>query len=335
MVADDHEQLDGVPQFFGEFEIPAGDVFNAADVNFVRGDGGAVGQGGQNEGLVGGVPAVDVQGGVFLRKSQFLGLHQGVLVVGPVFPHRGKNVVGSSVDDPHDGIDVVADQGILEALDDGDAPPGGSLKVDGRAHLRGKLENLRAVFGQQGLVAGHHGLARAEGRRHQVIGLPGAPDQFDDDVYFRVPHQLVPVVGQQFVRTGGIPVLAQVAHGNALDPERDLAPRFQQGVVAAQRLINAGTDRTQSGQAKLYGFFRHSCRAIMQKNPCDARAFTARERLFFRELPGERGRPPHSGRAPVLYRSRMERTEGLPPGAGKSWRNPPAVLWFRSFPFRD
>ena len=35
---------------------------------------------------MGGVPAVDVQGGVFFREAQLLGLGQGVCVIGPVFP---------------------------------------------------------------------------------------------------------------------------------------------------------------------------------------------------------------------------------------------------------
>ena len=152
MVADDDEELDGIPQLPGELEIPAGDVLNAADVNLVRGNSGSVRQHRQDEGLVGGVPAVDVQGGIFFRKAQLLGLDQGVRVIGPVFPHGGEDVIGRSVDDADNGIDMVADQGILQALDDGDAASGGSFKINGRAHFRGKLENLRAVLRQKSLV---------------------------------------------------------------------------------------------------------------------------------------------------------------------------------------
>lgn len=131
MVADDDEELDGIPQLPGELEIPAGDVLNAADVNLVRGNSGSVRQHRQDEGLVGGVPAVDVQGGIFFRKAQLLGLDQGVRVIGPVFPHGGENIVGRSVDNSHNGIDVVANQGILQALDNGDAAAGGRFEING------------------------------------------------------------------------------------------------------------------------------------------------------------------------------------------------------------
>ena len=277
MVADDDKELDGIAQFFGKFEIPAGDIFNASDVNFIRGNGCSVGQHRQDERLVGGIPAIDVQGRVFFREAQLLGLGQGVRVIGPVFPHGGKNIVGRSVNNAYNGIDVVANQGILQALDNGDAAAGGRFEINGGAHFRGELENLRSVLGQKSFVPRNDGLAGPEGLRHQVVSLARPSNQLNNDVYFRVIDQILPIVRQQFPGNDGFPGLFQVAHGDALEPERNLAPGFQQGVIAAQRFINAGTDRSQPGKPQLYRFFRHSCRGIMQKNPCNARAFTVPE----------------------------------------------------------
>ena len=226
---------------------------------------------------MGGVPAVDVQGRVFFREAQLLGLGQGVCVIGPVFPHGGKNIVGRSVNNAHNGIDVVANQGILQALDNGDAAAGGRFEINGGAHFRGKLENLRSVLGQKSFVPRNDGLAGPEGQRHQVVSLARPSNQLNNDVYFRVIDQILPIIRQQFPGNDGFSGLFQVAHGDALEPERNLAPGFQKGVIAAQRFINAGTDRSQPGKPKLYRFFRHSCRGIMQKNPCNARAFTVPE----------------------------------------------------------
>ena len=38
MVADDDKELDGIAQFFGKFEIPAGDILNASDVEILSGE---------------------------------------------------------------------------------------------------------------------------------------------------------------------------------------------------------------------------------------------------------------------------------------------------------
>lgn len=91
-------------------------------------------------------------------KPSFWAWAQGVRVIGPVFPHGGENIVGRSVDNAHNGIDVVANQGILQALDNGDAAAGGRFEINRGAHFRGKLENLRSVLGQKSLVPRNDGL---------------------------------------------------------------------------------------------------------------------------------------------------------------------------------
>jgi len=71
---DDGEELDGVAELCGETDIRGGDFLDALDVNLVRADPETIGKGSEDDGLVGGVPAVDVEGWIGLCESGILGL---------------------------------------------------------------------------------------------------------------------------------------------------------------------------------------------------------------------------------------------------------------------
>lgn len=59
-LADDGEELDDVAEGFGEIDVGGADLLDAGDVDVFGVDGEAVGEGGEEDGFVGGVPAVDV-----------------------------------------------------------------------------------------------------------------------------------------------------------------------------------------------------------------------------------------------------------------------------------
>ncbi len=102
MVADDDEQFDVVAEFAGEFEVYLLDALNAGDVDFVVGQRGAVGEHGEDESLVGGIPAVDVKGGVGFGKAELLGAGQSRFERDSFMFHGGEDVVRCAVDDADD-----------------------------------------------------------------------------------------------------------------------------------------------------------------------------------------------------------------------------------------
>lgn len=98
---------------------------------------------------------------------------------------------------------MVADEGVLDGFDDGDAAGDGGFKEDGGFHFPGDGEELDAALGEEGFVSGDDGFFRKEGGGDDFKGVCGAADELDDDVYGGVCDEFVPVCGEDLGGDGG------------------------------------------------------------------------------------------------------------------------------------
>ena len=140
------------------------------------------GDGGDDGGLGPGVEPLDVRGGVALGIAQALGLAQGFGVAHTALGHLGEDVVGRSVDDPHDPLYRFSRQRLPEGPDEGDGPGDGRLEQQIDAGVVGRLKEFRAVVGQQLLVARHDRLALRDGVMQQAAGRLDPADDLHHDV---------------------------------------------------------------------------------------------------------------------------------------------------------
>ena len=129
-------------------------MFDTRNMNAARIDRKSVSQRGQQNRLVGGVPAIDVECGVGLGITERLGLGEGGIEGQGGIGHAAEDVVRGAVDDAGKGQDAVANEGFLDRLDDWDAPGNGGFEMDGSIMLPGKGEEFDAALGKKGLVAG-------------------------------------------------------------------------------------------------------------------------------------------------------------------------------------
>ncbi len=100
---------------------------------------------GQDGQLVGGVGAVDVEGGVGLGVTAFLGLGQSFAVALAFFAHGGEDEVAGAVEDALERQDLVGGQALRQGGDDGHAAGDAGLEGDGPAMPAGGVEDLPAM----------------------------------------------------------------------------------------------------------------------------------------------------------------------------------------------
>ena len=92
-LADDGEELDHVAEGFRELDVGRADLLDAGDVDEGGIDGKTIGEGGEEDGLVGGVPAIDVERGIGLCVAEILGFLEGGGVVDAAQGHLLEDVV--------------------------------------------------------------------------------------------------------------------------------------------------------------------------------------------------------------------------------------------------
>ena len=249
--ADDGEEFDGVTEAFGEGEVGEGDFLYAFDVDEVLGDPEAVGEGGEDDGLVGGIPAGDVESGVGFGEAFVLGFLEGVLVAETGQGHAGEDVIAGAVDDAVDGDDVIADEALLEDLDDGDATGDGGFEVDGDAAFLSEGEEFLAAFGEEGFVARDDDFFGAQRGADEFVGLGGATDEFDDDLDVGIGDEVAPVGGEEFCGDGDVAWAGEVADGDFFDLDIGPGSLGDEGAVAVEIFIDARSDVAETGETDL------------------------------------------------------------------------------------
>ena len=206
----------------------------------------AVGEGGEDAGLVRGVEAVDVEGRVRLGVAELLGVGEDLVERLALVLHAREDVVARAVEDAVDLEDLVAGEPLAEAADDRDAAAHGRAEVDVHAVLLRRVEDLLAVFREKLFVGGHHGLARVERRQHERARHAGAADRLHDDAHVgRGDHGLR--VRRENVRVHAHAAVRRDVHvRDALQHDVHAEAFGHQPAIAQQTLRHAGADRAES-----------------------------------------------------------------------------------------
>ena len=249
--ANDGEEFDGVAEAFGEGEIGEGDFLDAFDMNEVLGNPEAVGEGGEDDGFVGGVPTGDVEGGIGFGEAFVLGFLEGILVAEAGLGHAGEDVVAGAVDDAVDGDDVIADEAFLEDLNDGDATGDGGFEVDGHAAFLGEGEEFLAAFGEQGFVAGDDDFFGAESGADEFVSLGGATDEFNDDLDVGIGDEVAPVGGEAFGGDVDVAGAGEIADSDFFDLDISPGALGDEGAVAVEVFVDARSDVAETGETDL------------------------------------------------------------------------------------
>jgi len=231
--------------------LQRGDAF---DMRLVKLHRHAKGDCRHDGGLVCGVDAFDVKGGVAFGIAERLGLLQRDSKVQALAAHFADDEIGSAVDDAGDPFDAVGGQALAQRLDDGNAAGHRGFKSHHHAALAGCGKDFRAVHGQQRLVGGDHVLAGSNGLQHQAARNAGAANQLDDDVDGRVADDLARIghhgsgIAHHFARSG------HVAPRHGLDDDFTPGAALDLGLVALQDVEHAAADNTKAHQAHLNRF---------------------------------------------------------------------------------
>lgn len=247
---DEGEELDDITKFRGEANIERGDFLDASNINISVVDEEAVDQGANQDGLVCGIPTVDVESFIGFGISEIFGFLEGFGVSESGFGHPLQDVVRGAVDDPGNGSDLVSDERFLQGLDDGNSTGDGSFKMNRRVVFFGESEEIGSAFGEKSLVAGDDGFAGFQGGRDEVEGGFGSSDEFDHDINRRVVDDVQKVGREEF--GGGIDIA-----GFGEVPDRDFANFHLHGILGAgldqpaiflDHLPDSGPDGSKSGQ---------------------------------------------------------------------------------------
>ncbi len=219
----------------------------------------AVGEGGEDAGLVGGVVAIDVEGGISLRVAEALGIGEHGGEFGAFELHPGEDVVAGAVDDAPDGLDAIPDEGFAEDLDDGNATGDGGLVVEVGGVGSCGLEEFLAVGGKQGLVGGDDGFAVAEGGKDDLAGGGGAAHEFDDQVDGGVVDDGLPVLGQEVGWNAGGLCLLEVTDGDTGNGEPDAKACGEHFAPLDQGLDDGASNRACADQTDVH-LLHHAAR---------------------------------------------------------------------------
>ena len=159
--------------------VDAGDAFA---VDHLERHGGVEGEAREDRGLLRGVVALDIGGGVGLGVAEALRVGEHVGELGTLFVHAVEDVVGRAVDDAHDPLHAVAGERVAQRADDRDGACRGRLVVHLGAHLVGGVEELGTVGREQRLVRRHDVGARVDRLQQVLPRRLDASHELDHDV---------------------------------------------------------------------------------------------------------------------------------------------------------
>ncbi len=252
----DAQQLDAVAQLLGVLDVGRRQLGDAFHIGLVELHGDAEGNRAHQGGLVGRIHALDVEGGVGFGIAQALRLLQHHIEVQALVTHFGQDEVGRAVDDARHPLDGVGGQAFAQRLDDGDTTGHGRFIGHHHALFGRRLEDFRAMHGQQRLVGGDHMLAGRNRFQYQGLGNAVATDQLHHHVdvgvgddLARIAHHLGSVahhgLGARGIQVGH--------HGNLNATTRATADLF---LVALQHVESAAAHGANAQQAYLDRFHK-------------------------------------------------------------------------------
>ncbi|MEY4403470.1 MAG: hypothetical protein RIR91_1505 [Verrucomicrobiota bacterium] len=246
VAADDGEVLEREAEAAGEVDVGRADVADALDQRAVTRGPLAVGEPGEDGGLVPGVDAIDVERRVGFGVAELLGFLERVGEREAVLAHAGEDMVTGAIEDADDELEAVGDEAFADGLDDGDAAGDAGLEEELAAMLADGGEDLRAVLAEQGLVGGDHDLACAERTEGELAGLGGPADEFADHVDLGVVDDLERVLGQFGGGDLDGALLLEVADAGLAEVELHAEARLEVGLLFGEVLPDALADGAEA-----------------------------------------------------------------------------------------
>ena len=211
------------------------------------------GDGGEDGELGGRIVAVDVGGGVGLGVAQALRVGEHLLEAQALRVHARKNVVRGPVHDAGDGEGVVADERVLERVDDGDAAGAGGLAADLDAGARRLPRERGDVAPEERLVGGDDVLAVCDGVLEDLGRGMVAADELDHDIDGGVGGDLAPIGGEGVRRKPQGVCALRVARAGFPHAHVDAVGREVVVVVLGDQADDAAAHRAESDDADLHG----------------------------------------------------------------------------------
>ncbi len=252
-LAGDAQVLDAVAELRGIADVLGGDGGDPLGVDLVVLEGDAEGDGSQDGELVGGVDALDVQGGIGLGVAAALGLRQGLLEVPPLMGHLAEDEVAGAVDNPCQPLDAVAGEPLPDRLDDGDPPR--HRRLEGHHHplALGGVEDVVAVDGDKRLVGGDYMLAVLDGTQHQGAGRLDPPHELHHHRQLGVVHD-GPGIGGELDPLGGAGArLFEIPERGPFDQDAAPRPAADVDLIAGEHGDRAAAHGAEAEKTHGYG----------------------------------------------------------------------------------
>ncbi len=201
---------------------------------------------------MGSIDAFYVERRIGLGIAELLGFLEHVLEGAALLSHLGENEIAGAVDDARQPVDAVAGKAFANRLDHRDTASHRSLERDDDALFARLGEDLVAVHCDQCLVRSDHMLAILDGLEHQFLGYRVAADQLDNDVDFRVVHDIEDVGGDRG-RTG-VALGIRVTSGNLRNLDSTPGTAGNLLGVAFEHIEGTATDGSQPTDANFHRF---------------------------------------------------------------------------------
>ena len=246
------QQFDAIAQLLGAGDIARGDMADALHVDAVEIDRAAVGHGGKQGQLVGGVHAVHVETWVSLGIAQRLRLGQNFVEFLAGVAHGREDIITGAVQNPRNTGDAVARQPLAQGLDDGNTPRHRRLIGQRHPRLFGASGQFHAVMGQQRLVGRDHMAAPGHGRFTDLAGdAIGTADKLHHHVGVGFRHHFQGVVETGDVVQRHATVAPRIKIGHRHHTQGKPRALHQQSGLLVEQLQRPGAHRAKTGNGDI------------------------------------------------------------------------------------
>src|SRR4030042_2234640 len=115
------QKLDAVTKFSSKADVFRRELLYALFMNTLKANRDAEGNRDEDRQFVSGVRAIHIQGRRIFSIAEIYGLLHGLLIRKPLLGHLGRDVIGSSVEDTHNGFDTVCGKPLSQGSDNRNA----------------------------------------------------------------------------------------------------------------------------------------------------------------------------------------------------------------------
>ena len=253
----DGQQLQHIAHLPPKGNILRRNLCDAFPVDLLHIDPAVERQGAHDAQLVGRVHALHVRRGIRLRQAQPLGVLQHGVVVRAFRRHPGQDIVGGSVDDTHNMLDMIGDQRTLQGVDHRDRPADAGLIVQAGPGLPRHGPQLVPVQAQGHLVGRYHGLSVFQRPQHEGGRRLLAAQEFADDFNLRILQDVGRLGGQHLFRHLFAAVDLFVQHQGFFHLQGNPRPLLQLAAEFPDQIPDAAADVAQAQQAQNDLLLRH------------------------------------------------------------------------------